>query len=75
MRMFLLIIAAVAAALGAMAFVTGMRENGSDIQVIAAGVYFTVFVIALGCEGIMGRLEEIRDKDKPTEPSVLDTGM
>lgn len=68
MRLFLLIIAALAGFFAFIAFyATFNDERGTDIQLIAGGIFSIVCVVALGCEGIMARLEQIRDKDKPAE--------
>lgn len=73
MRYFLIAIAFIAGFLAALAFYSGFSK-GTDIQLIAAGVFSTVFVICLGFAGTMTVLEEIRDADKPKEPSELEQG-
>jgi hypothetical protein len=55
--------------MAAFAFIATFKgADGTDIQLIAAGIFSTVFAVAIGCEGIIARLEEIRDKDKPKPP-------
>ena len=73
MRHFLAFIGWIAALFAAIAFVAAFAgKGGTDIQLIAAGIYGMIFVTGLGCAEIVGVLLQIRDKDKPKPVSDLD---
>ena len=60
MRMFFIAVG-VLAWLMALAVTWIFAESGGPLTIIAAGVFATVAVLALGCERILKTLEEIRD--------------
>lgn len=64
MRVFLAILAAIAGGVSLLMLVAAFTKDGSDLQIIGAGVFLTVLVVALGLVGVMVRLEEIRDGRK-----------
>jgi hypothetical protein len=68
MRYFLILVAFVAALMATFAMIAAFTGGGSDIQFIAAGIYGIIFAVSIGCEGIMVRLEQIRDANKPKPP-------
>jgi hypothetical protein len=60
MRWFFLVVGIVAWTL-ALGVVWIFAESGGALTFIAAGVFATVGILALGCERILKTLEEIRD--------------
>jgi hypothetical protein len=62
MRVFLAILAVPAGGLTLVMFLSALTKDGSDLQLIGAGVFMTAFVVCLGLIGVMVRLEEIRDR-------------
>lgn len=62
MRALLFIIALLSGALTLLSIVSAFTTGGSDIQLIGAGVFLTVFSVACGLLGVMVRLEQIRDR-------------
>jgi hypothetical protein len=73
MRHFLAFVGWVAALFAALAFFAAFAgKGGTDIQLIAAGIYGMIFVTAIGCAEIVAVLMQIRDKDKPKPVSDLD---
>lgn len=64
MRFVLAILAWPAGIMAVLLMASALTKNGSDIQIIGSGVFLTVLVVALGCVGVMARLEEIRDRKK-----------
>lgn len=62
---------------GVLAWIFGMAvlwifaESGGVMTVIAAGVFAGVGLIALGCERILKRLEEIRDGTRPVPRTIV----
>lgn len=60
MRIFLAILAIPAGGLALLMLVAAMTKDGSDIQIIGAGVFMTVMVVCIAGAGIMARLERIQ---------------
>ena len=60
MRSFLMVVG-ILAWLMALSVLLIFAEAGGALNVIAAGIYAVVAVVALGCERIIKTLEEIRD--------------
>lgn len=61
MRVFLAILAVPAGGLALAMFLSALTKDGSDLQLIGAGVFMTVLAVCLGLAGVLSRLEEIRD--------------
>lgn len=64
MRAFLAILAIPAGGLALLLLATAFLKDGSDLQIIGAGVFMTALAVCLGLVGVMARLEQIRDGKK-----------
>jgi hypothetical protein len=62
MRILLLSLSAVSA-LVAIVLLADMKDGGTYIEVVALGVFFGASVVALGCAGIIGKLDQIRERN------------
>jgi hypothetical protein len=63
MRIFLSIMALPAGGLALIMAAVAFTKDGSDIQMIGAGVFLTVMVICLAGVGIMARIEKLGRKE------------
>jgi hypothetical protein len=63
MRIFLTILAMPAGALAALMAIATFTKDGSDIQMIGAGVFLTVMVVCIAGAGIMARIEKLGRKE------------
>lgn len=64
MRFILILLAIPAGLLGLICLATVFTKGGSDIQLIAFGVFLVAVAVAVAGIGIMARLEQIRDKEQ-----------
>ena len=60
MRHFLNVLGAIAGLASVVALLSVFFAKGTDIQLIAAGIFGTMLVCATGLAGVMERLEELQ---------------
>ena len=66
MRILLRLLAAIAAFVTFVSFFAATK-GGTDLQLIAGGIFAIVFVLCIGFETVLDRLEAIRDRPQQSQ--------